>query len=248
MPDYTDLPASFVTIKRRIYSIMTQNHDAAKAALADDADAPETGSRRIPIEGDAASADGNGSSEPGAAQPDVAQPDATEPDAKEPAAQPEAEPLSELERAIAERDKAIAEKQELFDQYQRAQAEFENVRKRLTKERNESVEYSAMATIESLLPVLDDFERAMKAPGVDPEYLKGLELIHKRIFDVFTRAGLKPIDHSDGRFDPYLHHAVDRAPAETDEQDQTILDVYQQGYFFKDRVLRPSLVKVAVKE
>jgi molecular chaperone GrpE len=105
-----------------------------------------------------------------------------------------------------------------------------------------------MATIESLLPVLDDFERAMKAPGVDPEYLKGLELIYRRIFDVFTRAGLKPIDHSDGRFDPYLHHAVDRGPAETDEQDQTILDVYQQGYFFKDRVLRPSLVKVAVKD
>jgi molecular chaperone GrpE len=172
------------------------------------------------------------------------------PEETEPPADTEAgaEPLSELEQAIAERGQAIAEKQELFDKYQRAQAEFENVRKRLTRERNESVEYSAMATIESLLPVLDDFERAMKAPGIDPELLKGLELIHKRIFDVFTRAGLKPIDHSDGRFDPYLHHAVDRGPAETDEQDQTILDVYQQGYFFKDRVLRPSLVKVAVKD
>jgi molecular chaperone GrpE len=223
-------------MKRRIHSIMTLDHNAADAALAEDAEAPETGSRRIEIEGEDTPADGTGAA---AAPAESEQP-------ADPAAEPE--PLSELEQAIAGRDKAAAEKQELLEQYQRAQAEFENVRKRLARERNESVEYSAMGTIESLLPVLDDFERAMKAPGVDPEYLKGLELIHKRIFEVFTRAGLKPIDHSDGRFDPYLHHAVDRGPAETDEQDQTILDVYQQGYFFKDRVLRPSLVKVAVKD
>ena len=231
MPYYTDLSAPFGRMRKRIHAIMTQDHDAADAVLAEDADAPETGARRIAIDSEETSAvmDGAAASE------------ILESDGIDPPAGPQAEPLSELEQAIAE-------KQELFDKYQRAQAEFENVRKRLTRERNESVEYSAMATIESLLPVLDDFERAMKAPGIDPELLKGLELIHKRIFDVFTRAGLKPIDHSDGRFDPYLHHAVDRGPAETDEQDQTILDVYQQGYFFKDRVLRPSLVKVAVKD
>lgn len=240
MPYYTDLSAPFGRMKRRIYSIMTQDHDAADAVLAEDADAPETGSKKIEIESEGTPAGGNGTSRPDAEEPaEIEQP-------ADAASTPER--LPELEQAIAERDKATAEKLELFEQYQRAQAEFENVRKRLTRERNESVEYSAMGTIESLLPVLDDFERAMKAPGVDPEYLKGLELIHKRIFEVFTRAGLKPIDHSDGRFDPYLHHAVDRGPAETDEQDQTILDVYHQGYFFKDRVLRPSLVKVAVKD
>lgn len=238
MSDYTGLSAPFGRMKRRIYSIMTPDHDAADAVLAEDADAPEMGTKRIEIENEDPPMDGNGVVAPGAGA-------GGEPEAVQ-AAEPE--PLSELEQVIAERDKAVAEKLELFEQYQRAQAEFENVRKRLTRERNESVEYSAMATIESLLPVLDDFERAMKAPGVDPEYLKGLELIYRRFFDVFTRAGLKPIDHSDGRFDPYLHHAVDRGPAETDEQDQTILDVYQQGYFFKDRVLRPSLVKVAVKD
>ena len=239
MPYYTDLSAPFGRMKRRIYSIMTQDHDAANAVLAEDADAPETGGKKIEIEGEGTPAGGNGTSGPHAGErAEIEQP-------ADAASTPE--PLTELEQAIAERDKAVAEKLELFEQYQRAQAEFENVRKRLTRERNESVEYSAMGTIESLLPVLDDFERAMKAPGIEPEYLKGLELIHKRIFEVFTRAGLKPIDHSDGRFDPYLHHAVDRGPAETDEQDQTILNVYQQGYFFKDRVLRPSLVKVAVK-
>lgn len=238
MPYYTDLSAPFGRMKRRIYSIMTQDHDAADAVLAEDADAPDAGSRKIEIEREDQPTDGNGTAAPVAGAAGEPAPGETS----------EPEPLSDLEQAIAARDKAVAEKLELFEQYQRAQAEFENVRKRLTRERNESVEYSAMATIESLLPVLDDFERAMKAPGVDPEYLKGLELIHKRIFEVFTRAGLKPIDHSDGRFDPYLHHAVDRGHAETDEQDQTILDVYQQGYFFKDRVLRPSLVKVAVKD
>jgi len=238
MPPYTGLSAPFGRMKRRFHSIMSQDHDVSEAALAEDADTPETGIRNIEIESEDAPATTDG----GAASENQ---ESTE---SEPPGEPEAEPLSELEQALADRDKALAEKHEIFEQYQRAQAEFENVRKRLTRERNESVEYSAMATIESLLPVLDDFERAMTAPGVDAEHLKGLELIHKRIFEIFTRAGLKPIDHTDGRFDPYLHHAVDRGPAETDDQDQTILDVYQQGYFFKDRVLRPSLVKVAVKE
>ena len=62
-----------------------------------------------------------------------------------------------------------------------------------------------------------------------------------------TRAGMKPMEET-GKFDPHLHHAVDRAPADSDEEDQTILEVYQRGYHFKDRLLRPAMVKVAVKE
>jgi molecular chaperone GrpE len=154
---------------------------------------------------------------------------------------------SELQTALAERDRALAEKNELLDKFQRAQAEFDNWRKRLMRERQETQEYAAMSTIESLLPVVDDFERALQAPGLDPEFKKGLELIYQRIIDVFTRAGMKPIDDS-GKFDPHLHHAVDRAPAESDEHDQTILEVYQRGYHFKDRLLRPAMVKVAVKD
>lgn len=170
-----------------------------------------------------------------------------EPSANENVDSLEETPLSELEQALAERDKAIAEKKELLDRLARSQAEFENIRKRLMREQDETREYAAMSTIESLLPVVDDFDRALEAEGSDAEILKGLELIRDRIVDVFQRAGLEPVE-AKGAFDPHLHQAVDRAPAETDEEDQTILEVYRKGYRFKERLLRPAMVKVAVKD
>lgn len=158
----------------------------------------------------------------------------------------DAEP-SELEQALAERDKAIAEAAELMDRLRRSQAEFENARKRLQREQEETREYAAMSTIEALLPVVDDFDRALVTDAVDPEFLKGLELIRDRIVEVFQRAGLEPVA-VEGEFDPHHHMAVDRAAAETDEQDQQILEVYRKGYRFKERLLRPAMVKVAVKD
>ncbi len=160
----------------------------------------------------------------------------------------EADGESPLAAAVAERDRAVAEKAEQFERFQRAQAEFENFRKRLLREKEEAHEYAAMGTIESLLPILDDFERALNAPGLDAEFREGWDLIYQRMFEVFTRAGLKPVETENTKFNPYFHHALDREPAENDEQDQTILEVYQRGYHFKDRLLRPAMVKVAVKE
>ncbi|MEZ5363479.1 MAG: nucleotide exchange factor GrpE [Bryobacterales bacterium] len=154
---------------------------------------------------------------------------------------------SEVQKLIEERDAARKEKAELLEKFQRAQAEFENTRKRMQREREETREYAAMETIEALLPVVDDFERALSAEGIDPEFRKGLELIHNRIVEVFKRMGLTPIQEC-GEFDPELHQAVDRAPAESDEDDQKILEVYRAGYKFKDRLLRAAMVKVAVKE
>ena len=154
---------------------------------------------------------------------------------------------SETERLKAECERLAAERADLLAKFQRAQAEFENARRRLLREQEDVREYAAMDTVAALLPVLDDFERALDAPGADPEYRKGLELIRDRIAEQFQRSGLRPIDES-GRFDPHLHQAVDRAAAESDQQDQQILKVYRRGYLFKDRVLRASLVKVAVKE
>jgi molecular chaperone GrpE len=155
--------------------------------------------------------------------------------------------LADLQKLVEERDAARAEKSELLDKFQRAQAEFENTRKRLQREREETREYAAMETIEALLPVVDDLERALSAEGVDPEFRKGLDLIYNRIGDVFKRLGLQTIEVK-GKFDPDLHQAVDRAPAESDDQDQRILEVYRPGYKFKDRLLRAAMVKVAVKE
>ena len=145
-------------------------------------------------------------------------------------------------------DRLRKEIEEQLDRYQRAQAEFENIRKRLQRGKEDAHEYASMGVIELLLPIVDDFQRALDSPGLEPKFREGLELINKRIFEVFSRAGLKPVEAGDGKFNPYLHHAVDKAPAENDEQDQQILEVYQPGYLFKDRLLRASIVKVAVKE
>ena len=147
-----------------------------------------------------------------------------------------------------ERDRLRKEIEEQLERFQRTQAEFENIRKRLQREKEDAREYAAMGMIESLLPIVDDFQRALDSEGLDPKFREGLALISKRIFEVFSRAGLKPIEAGDGKFNPYLHHAVDKAPAENDEEDQKILEVYQPGYLFKDRLLRASIVKVAVKE
>ncbi len=160
---------------------------------------------------------------------------------------PAAEGPSELEQVAAERDQAVAEKAELLDRYQRAQAEFDNLRKRLVREKDEAVNYAAMETIRSLLPVADDFERALATEGLDEEVRKGLDLVYKAMFDVFTRAGLAPVEE-EGQFDPNLHHAVDKQPVESEDDDQKVLEVYQRGYRFKERLLRPAVVKVAVKE
>ena len=163
-------------------------------------------------------------------------------DSDQPAGAPAEESPSE------ECDRLRKEIEGQLERFQRTQAEFENIRKRLQREKEDAQEYAAMGVIESLLPIVDDFQRALESPGLDPKFREGLELINKRIFEVFARAGLKPIEADDGKFNPYLHHAVDKAPAENDEQDQKILEVYQPGYLFKDRLLRASVVKVAVKK
>ena len=166
----------------------------------------------------------------------------------DPAAQEaQAATAEDLEALRQDFETARKERDELLDKLQRAQAEFENIRRRLEKEKSDIIRYAPSDTIQALLPVVDDFERAMSTEGVPEDFKQGLELIHRRIFEVFQRAGLTPIEEHD-TFDPNLHFAVDRAPASEDQSDHQILEVYQKGYRFKDRLLRASMVKVAVKE
>lgn len=154
---------------------------------------------------------------------------------------------AELETLRNGLEAAQKERDELLDKLQRSQAEFQNIRRRLEKEKSDIIRYSPSDTIQALLPVVDDFERAIATEGVPEDFKQGLELIHRRIFEVFQRAGLTAIEEHD-TFDPNLHFAVDRAPASEDQSDHQILEVYQKGYRFKDRLLRASMVKVAVKE
>lgn len=149
------------------------------------------------------------------------------------------------EQLAAERDQIAKEKRELQDLLQRRQAEFENFRRRVEREKTEVFEYAGMDTVKSLLPILDDFERATKVESADKDYARGMELIYQRFYDVLKKLGLEPVP-SDSQFDPHVHHAVEMI--ETDEYpDHTILEEYQRGYNFKGRLLRPAMVKVAVK-
>lgn len=158
------------------------------------------------------------------------------------AAEPQA---SELAAVTEERDKLAKENAELQDRSLRIQAEFQNLRRRVEKERVEFHEYAATEAVRTLLPVLDDFDRALKLEHADSDYTKGMEMIHQRLVDSLKKLGLEPIVSVGGSFDPNVHHAVDKHETE-DAADGTVLEDYQRGYNFKGRLLRPAMVKVAV--
>jgi len=138
------------------------------------------------------------------------------------------------------------EKAELQDRFLRRQAEFENFRRRVERDRAEFLEFAGMESVRAILPILDDFERAIKVECTDRVYAKGMEQIYQRLLDALKKLGLEPIESKGNKFDPYLHHAVERAPAGQAEED-TILEEFQGGYNFKGRLLRPAMVRVAVK-
>ncbi|HZQ55099.1 MAG TPA: nucleotide exchange factor GrpE [Bryobacteraceae bacterium] len=144
----------------------------------------------------------------------------------------------------AERDRLAREKSELQDLLQRRQAEFENYRRRIERERGEFLEFAAMDTVKALLPILDDFERALKVESADKEYARGVELIYNRLFETLKKLGLEPLSTEGELFNPHIHHAVEMVDTK-EHPDQTILDEYQRGYRFKGRLLRPAMLKVA---
>ena len=155
--------------------------------------------------------------------------------------------VRDLPDSSAERDRLSKEKSELQELLQRRQAEFENYRRRVERERTEIFEYAAMDTVKALLPVLDDFERALKVESADKEYARGMELIYQRLYETLKKLGLEPITEDVPIFNPHIHHAVEMVDTK-DHPDQTILDEYQRGYYFKGRLLRPAMVKVAVNQ
>lgn len=151
-----------------------------------------------------------------------------------------------LANMTAERDQAARERAEYYDRLLRVSADFENFRRRSQRERAEFAEFAGMEVVRELLPVLDDFERALRHETADKEYAKGIELIYNRLTDTLRKAGLEPFDVDGQPFDPHVHHAVERVPTEEVEEG-TILGEHQRGYNFRGRLLRPAMVKVAVK-
>jgi molecular chaperone GrpE len=151
-----------------------------------------------------------------------------------------------LEALTAERDRLLAEKAESDNRLLRARAEFDNARRRFERDRSEYLQFAAMDLVREILPALDDFERALRAETADREYAKGVELIYQRLSEILHRMGLEPIETAGQRFDPNQHQAVQRVETE-DAEDQAILDEFQRGYNFRGKLLRPAMVRVAVR-
>lgn len=151
--------------------------------------------------------------------------------------------------AVAERlAKLQAEKDDLRATLVRRQADFDNYKKRVERERAEERQRATIHVIESLLPALDAFERALAAhadPGYE-EYRKGFELIYRQIMDALARYGLEPIESVGLPFDPHQHHAVDRVESAEHEEDTVVLE-HQRGYRLRDTVVRPSMVRVSYR-
>jgi molecular chaperone GrpE len=171
-------------------------------------------------------------------------PEPIEPDVSNAAGETSAE--EKTAALAAERDRLAAEKADLQDRLLRKQAEFDNFRRRGERERSEFYQFASMEVVRDLLPLLDDFERAVKAPGASEEYAKGVELIYSRFFETLKKTGLEPIETAGKKFDPNLHEAIGRVESE-EAEDQAILSEMQRGYLFKGKLLRPAWVQVAVK-
>lgn len=136
------------------------------------------------------------------------------------------------------------ERDELKELLLRRQAEFDNFRKRTERERSEYLQYAGMELVRDMLPVLDDFDRALKTECSSPEYARGVEMIYNRMYETLKKMGLEPVESVGRPFDPHMHQAVERVETK-DAEDGTILAEFQRGYLFKGKMLRPSMVKVA---
>jgi molecular chaperone GrpE len=143
-------------------------------------------------------------------------------------------------------DAVRSERDDLLRSLVRLQADFENYRKRIERERQEDRRSGAGRLIEDLLPILDGFERALKAYD-DPaheEHRKGLELIYRQLWDTLARHGLERIQAAGKPFDPHYHQAIERVES-AEHPEGTVVDVLQDGFLFHGRVVRPSMVRVS---
>ncbi|MGO9405561.1 MAG: nucleotide exchange factor GrpE [Terriglobales bacterium] len=146
--------------------------------------------------------------------------------------------------AISETEKLKAERDALLDRLARLQAEFDNARKRSVREQQEFREFAAADVIKNFLPILDSFERALKAGGDSSDFRSGIELIYRQFQDALQKMGVQPIVAMGQAFDPRVHEAVEMVDT-TEVADHHVFDELQRGYKYKDRLLRPAMVRVA---
>lgn len=147
----------------------------------------------------------------------------------------------------ADTDELQRQRDDYYDRLLRKTAEFENYRKRVERDRQSMAESATADLVRDLLPLVDDLERALKAElGIEGGggYRRGVELIHRQLLDILRKRGVKPIEALGADFDPHFHEAVSYEPAEG-RRDGEIIEEFARGYMLGERLLRPSMVKVA---
>lgn len=155
---------------------------------------------------------------------------------------PAAAPVSQQEFEALKQDR-----DNLYDRLLRKQAEFENYKKRIDREKSEFIQFASSELMRELLHTLDSFELALKNEASDPDTLRGFELIYKQLHDTLARFGLKPIEAKGKKFDPNFHQAVSTQPTDEGEEN-TVMDEMRKGYTLNGRLLRPAMVSVSVKK
>src|SRR5210317_2122488 len=153
--------------------------------------------------------------------------------------------LKELEAKLEAKEK---EAEEMYDRLLRASAEFDNFKKRSSREMEEFRKFANQSLIKEMLAVVDNLELAMNSTNghrtIDKDLLQGLEMTHKEILKVFEKFNVKPIDAKGQPFDPTFHEAVMQEET-SDSPKNTVINELQRGYLIHDRLLRPSMVVVA---
>lgn len=160
----------------------------------------------------------------------------------------EDEVLETEEEETDEADAAdeMAEKlAQMQEQYVRLYAEFDNFRKRTAKEKLETYTDATAKSVEQLLPVLDNFERAIDAPCTDEQYKNGMEMIFTQLKTMLEKMGVTEIESLGAEFNPNIHQAIKRSEANEEFAENTVCEVFQKGYMLKDRLVRPAMVAVA---
>lgn len=162
--------------------------------------------------------------------------------AKEEAVEEKKEPEEE------KKDPKDAKIEELNDKVMRQMAEFDNFRKRTEKEKEQMFEVGAKSIIEKILPIIDNFERALEMAGSNEEekqdpFMDGMEMVYRQLMDELEKAGVTPIEAVGKDFDPEYHNAVMQEEGEEDQSGKVIKEL-QKGYMYRDSVVRHSMVSV----
>ena len=161
------------------------------------------------------------------------------------------ETVEEIKEEVneTEEEKETIEKEkydELYDKHLRLMAEYDNFKKRTQKEKEELFDYATAGTIEKLLPVIDNLERALESVKEEEKntFSEGIEMVYRQILEIFEKLQVSEIEALGKEFDPNLHNAVMHEEDDTKEAN-TITEQFMKGYKHKDKVIRYSMVKVA---